>query len=142
MYTIFKNVINNSKFELTDITNKIDTLWVQGKLTDDQRNELIGLAQKKANPENSYSSLQFQINELAKMVKELVKKVDALSSTETETEEEYPEYVQPTGAHDAYATNDRITYDGKKYVCVAPEGVSVVWNPDVYPAYWEEVTAE
>lgn len=54
-------------------------------------------------------------------------------------EDEYPEYIQPTGAHDAYHTGDKITFNGKHYICIAPEGVAVVWSPDTYPAYWQEV---
>ena len=31
--------------------------------------------------------------------------------------EEYPEWVQPTGAHDAYNIGDKVTYKGNYYVC-------------------------
>ena len=30
--------------------------------------------------------------------------------------EEWPEWVQPTGAHDAYAKGDKVTYKGKRYI--------------------------
>lgn len=54
--------------------------------------------------------------------------------------EEWPEWKQPTGAHDAYYKGDKITFtDGKKYECIAPEGVAVVWDPATYPAYWQLV---
>lgn len=57
--------------------------------------------------------------------------------------EEWPEWKQPTGAHDAYHRGDKITFtDGKKYECIAPEGVAVVWDPATYPAYWQEVKAD
>ena len=53
---------------------------------------------------------------------------------------EWPEWKQPTGAHDAYHRGDKITFtDGKKYECIAPEGVAVVWDPVTYPAYWQLV---
>ena len=29
-----------------------------------------------------------------------------------------------------------------KYICVAPEGAAVAWNPDMMPNYWKEVTEE
>lgn len=51
--------------------------------------------------------------------------------------DEWPEYVQPTGAHDAYHTGDKVTWQGGRYVCTAPEGVACVWDPGTYPAYWE-----
>ena len=31
--------------------------------------------------------------------------------------EEYPEWVQPTGAHDAYNIGNKVTYKGNHYVC-------------------------
>ena len=40
MYDIVKNVIISGDFRLSDMQTKIDTLWVQGDLTEDERNEL------------------------------------------------------------------------------------------------------
>lgn len=48
--------------------------------------------------------------------------------------DEWPEFVQPTGAHDAYKTGDKITYNGKHYVSKIDNNV---WSPDDYPAGWE-----
>ena len=47
--------------------------------------------------------------------------------------EEYPEWVQPTGAHDAYNTGDKVSYKGKHYVCTIDGNA---YAPDVYG--WEE----
>ena len=49
-------------------------------------------------------------------------KLESGSSTETgepeEPADEWPEYVQPTGAHDAYHVGDKITYKGEAlHVC-------------------------
>lgn len=43
--------------------------------------------------------------------------------------DEYPEWVQPTGAHDAYNIGDKVTYNGKHYVCTSDANV---YAPDVY----------
>lgn len=48
--------------------------------------------------------------------------------------DEWPEFVQPTGAHDAYKAGDKITYNGKHYVSKIDNNV---WSPDDYPAGWE-----
>ena len=45
----------------------------------------------------------------------------------------WPEWVQPTGAHDAYNTGDKVSYNGKHYICTADANV---YAPDVYG--WEE----
>ena len=49
--------------------------------------------------------------------------------------EEWPEFLQPTGAHDAYNTGDKVTYNGKRYVSLIDANV---YSPDAYPAGWEE----
>lgn len=133
MYEVTKNVIQSGNYELNDILAKIDTLWLQGSLTDTDRLDLIQLARAKADPANSYAPLQAQIDALAE-------RVAALEGKPVEPTEEFPEYVQPTGAHDAYHNGDKVSYNGKHYICTAPDGVAVVWSPDVYPAYWKEVT--
>ena len=46
--------------------------------------------------------------------------------------DEYPEWVQPTGAHDAYKTGDKVSYNGKHYVCTIDANT---YAPDVYG--WE-----
>lgn len=43
--------------------------------------------------------------------------------------DEYPEWVQPTGAHDAYNKGDKVSYNGKHYVCTADANA---YAPDVY----------
>lgn len=47
--------------------------------------------------------------------------------------EEWPEWVQPTGAHDAYNTGDKVTHNGVKYISDVDANV---WEPGVYG--WSE----
>ena len=49
--------------------------------------------------------------------------------------DEYPEWVQPTGAHDAYAKDSKVTHNGKKWISSYDANV---WEPGVYG--WEEQT--
>lgn len=135
MYEIIRNVIESGRYELTDMLKKIDTIWVQGDVTEDQKTELVSLAQGKANPENSYAPLQKQIETAFKQIADLEQRVIALEGGEEEPEE-YPAWVQPTGSHNAYNTGDKMTYtDGKKYICKVD---NCVWGPDVYPDGWSE----
>ena len=48
---------------------------------------------------------------------------------------DYPEWVQPTGAHDAYPMGATVSHNGKHWVSTANANV---WEPGVYG--WEEVT--
>lgn len=43
--------------------------------------------------------------------------------------EEFPEWIQPTGAHDAYNKGDKVSYNGKHYICTVD---SNVYAPGVY----------
>lgn len=52
------------------------------------------------------------------------------------TIEEWPEWVQPTGAHDAYSKDSKVTHNGKKWISSYDANV---WEPGVYG--WEEQTA-
>ena len=135
MYEIFKNVLNNRNYELVDILNKIDEFYIQDSLTKEQKEELEEEARKNANPVNSYADSQTQIDKLADRVTALENKQESTGSEEP-AEEEYPEYVQPTGAHDAYHVGDKITYNGKHYECIYD---GCVWTPDAYPAGWKEI---
>ena len=49
---------------------------------------------------------------------------------------EYPEWKQPTGAHDAYQNGDKVTYNGKKYISLID---SNTYSPADYPAGWKLV---
>lgn len=146
MHEIIRNVIQSGSYELTDILKKIDTIWLQGALTDEERTELVDLARTRADPENSYAPLQKQVDTLYTNMTEMGKtilsltgriaKLEGGSVTPPETEE-YPVWVQPTGAHDAYNTGDKMTYtDGKWYICQMD---GCVWGPDAYPAGWKLV---
>ena len=50
--------------------------------------------------------------------------------------EEWPEWIQPVGAHDSYNIGDKVTHNEKKWTSTCDANV---WEPGVYG--WEEVTA-
>ena len=50
--------------------------------------------------------------------------------------EEWPEFKQPTGAHDAYAKDDKVTFEGKHYKSLIDANV---YSPTAYPQGWELV---
>ena len=51
----------------------------------------------------------------------------------------YPDFVQPTGAHDAYKKGDIVKYNGTLYKSLIDGNV---WAPDAYPQGWEVYTEE
>ena len=154
MYEIIKNVINTGDYELKDFLEKINIMYIEGEITKEQKDELDNLARANANPENSYAPLQKQIDNLylelntlkstveanAQGMTALKEAVEELGGTITAPEipvtEEYPEYKQPTGAHDSYKIGDKITFEEKKYKCVLD---NCVWSPAEYPSAWEQI---
>lgn len=143
MFEIIKNVILSKDYELRDILYKINKMWIEAQITEEEKTELDELARENAIAENSYASLQDQVNNIYDELAQIKSRLNVLEGTEEPTEpvetDEYPQYVQPTGAHDAYHIGDKITYNGKKYVCKLD---NYVWNPDEYPAGWEEVVED
>lgn len=49
--------------------------------------------------------------------------------------DEFPEWVQPTGAQDAYNKGDKVSFEGKHYMSLIDGNI---WSPAAYPAGWEE----
>lgn len=145
VYDALKDVLLNTSYKLEEELEKIYVLYSKNKLSKEEMEELESLAREKANPVNSYAPLQEQIDKLYEDMQELEARIGLLEQedvqeveepTEPEPEDEYPEFVQPQGAHDSYNTGDKVTYNGKKYVCKMD---GCVWSPDVYPQAWEEV---
>lgn len=48
--------------------------------------------------------------------------------------DEWPEFVQPTGAHDAYAKGTKVTYKGQHYISLIDANV---YSPEAYPQGWQ-----
>ena len=50
-----------------------------------------------------------------------------------------PEWVQPTGAHDAYNTGDKRIYEGKVYESLIDANTTVPDGDEPYNRYWDKV---
>lgn len=139
MFDLIKQVIESKDYKLEDMLYKINKMYIEEFITEQEKTELDNLARENADPVNSYAPLQKQIDNLYIKISDLENRVNALENvgdTEEPETEEYKEFMQPTGAHDAYNIGDKIIYNGKKYICKID---GCVWSPDAYPAAWEEV---
>ena len=56
---------------------------------------------------------------------------------ETPPTETIPDFVQPTGAHDAYKKGDKVKFEGKIYESLIDANA---YSPSAYPAGWKEIT--
>lgn len=139
MFETVKTIINAGGYDLTDLTKRIKTLYAMGELSEKEMKQLLEQAQTNANPDDSYAPLADRvkaIEEWEMTVEECLSKLETGSSTDfKEPVDEWPEYKQPTGAHDAYHVGDKIAYNGKHYTCIYD---GCVWTPDAYPQGWRE----
>lgn len=142
MYEDVTKVIKAGGYDLADLLHRIDVLYAGGRLTDEEREALVGEARDKADPASAYAPVEQRLEALEAWRTEVERRLVAIEAGGDEPEgpeDEYPPYVQPTGAHDAYYKDDRVTWNGEHYVCTAPSGVACVWDPGTYPAYWRAV---
>lgn len=139
MYDVFLKAISLGNYDLPAMLEKIKVSWVEGEITTEERAELESVARDRANPDQSLPGALDRIKNLELSVKKIEQRLSDLENpgeieTPGEGTKEWPEFVQPIGAHDAYNTGDKITFEGKKYVCLKD---NIVWNPTVYPEGWE-----
>lgn len=152
MYEIIKSVIEGGAFKLNDLSNKIDTLWVGGKLTDEERENLISLMSDHLNPATEapqdYELLARQIADLKETVSSLSDRVAVLEGGETEPEEPtgvvIPAWVSWDGISDNYQYGAVVTHSDKYWQNMLQD-VQNTWEPGavgVDDRYWKEITKE
>ena len=126
MKEMFEQVIRLGNYDLKTLLDRIDQYHIEGRLTDEERLDLIMQARKGAEPEYDYAG---EINALWAAVRALQQSISPPA------EDEWPEFVQPTGAGTAYQVGDKVTFKGVRYVCRLPH---CVWSPADYPIGWQK----
>lgn len=133
MFDMIKSLILTGRYELKSLLHKLDTLWLQSDLTDDERSALTALAREKTTPDMGYADMEARMKHCEEKIALVFDRLFG-----TQQEEAYPLWQQPTGAHDAYYAGSCITFtDGKRYVCIAPAAYAVTYGPDLLPDMWQ-----
>lgn len=130
MKNIFETVIRKGGYDLDSLLRRIDEYHIAGSLTDMERSGLIDQARMGATAASGMD-IPGEIQKLWAAIRALQSAQNGGSTVDA------PAFVQPTGAHDAYYTGNRVTFGGMVYTCVAPEGVACVWSPATMPGYWQ-----
>ncbi len=128
MKNVFKSVIEKGDYDLTALLKKIDTFYIEGRLTEKEREELYSLARKS--PEAQYN-YKIEIEKIWEAVRALQGKETTEGDTNTPDE-----FKQPTGAHNAYMKGATVVYNGNTYKSLIDNNV---WSPDTYPNGWEVI---
>lgn len=131
MKAIFIEAMRNT-FDLPTMLQRINTYHVLGALTDEDRNELEALARQKADP---FGGLNVTIKLLE--LEERIRQIEQQKAEGNGNDASVAEYV----AGKWYYKGDKVLHNGMVYACIAPEGITCVWSPSDYPAYWEAQNA-
>lgn len=137
-------VIRSGRFDLATLIERIEYYFAAGQLTADDKDRLIDAARQKAieamgvDARTEILSLWAVVREMQKEIAEIKHRLDPDPGPDPEPEI-IPEWVQPTGAHDAYQKGDKVRYKGEVYECLIDNNV---WAPDVYPAGWQQLLQE
>lgn len=138
-------VIANGSYKLSDMLTKLSRLWVEDQITENEFDTLVSMARDNASVESEgdvdayIAAMQSDIRSIKETMADVVSRLEKLEGKEPSPEPEpevYPEYEQGHW----YYNGDKVSFNGKKYKCIAPDGQVCVWSPTDYPAYWEEVT--
>lgn len=148
MYDIIKNIIQNGVFKVSDLTTKIDTLWAESKLSDDERNELVQMMTDFLNPSTEApepKDLYKRLESRVSVLEDAVKKLQGGGSEDPEPGEIIvPAWVPWDGISSNYQYGVVVTHNDKYWQNML-QGVQNTWEPGavgVDERYWKEITKE
>lgn len=127
--------IKSGKFELSSLLQKIEKLWMEGQLSEYERDRLYEEARANADPKRSLLPIEKQLEELSRIVKDLQYRVNKLEGKE----EEILPYKRPSSEWETYSKGDKILW--KQRIKISNRD-GVVWNPDDFPEAWDDYIEE
>lgn len=137
MYEMIKTVIASRTYtDSNALIAKIQRLYIEGTLTESQYTELRTMLAEQ-NPVKTYD-VEGELDRVWVELRRIASIVDSMPepTPEPEPSEDVPDWVQPTGAHDAYQKGDKVRYNGNVYESLIDGNV---WSPDAYPAGWQKL---
>ena len=146
MAALLRNVIRNGGMPLAQVHERIETMYLNGRISGEEREELTALMHEKASPENEKGGWEEMYKALAAKYSELEARVKALEGAGTEAEGgeetggEIPEWQPWDGVSARYKTGDVVRHGGKVWESMY-EGQNV-WEPGapgIDERYWKEV---
>ena len=140
MFETFQTIINAGGYDLADLTERIKTLYAMGELTEDEMTQLLDSAAANANQDAMLPDMSERVGALETRIAAVEERVGKLETGGVEPGEpeepadEWPEWVRPTSKDTQYNKGDKVTFNGKHYMCVknnvssSPEEDSKRWQ--------------
>ena len=140
MFATFQTIINAGGYDLTDITERIKTMYAMGELTDEEMPQLLDSAAANANQDAMLPDMSERVGALETRIAAVEERVGKLETGGVEPGEpeqpvdEWPEWVRPTSKDTQYRKGDKVTFNGQHYVCVKN---NVSSRPDEDQKSWQ-----
>ena len=138
MYDTLWNIIQSGDYDLPDITRKIDIFYAEGKISDDQRADLLEQVTEHADPERERPDWAEMVERLAERVTALEARLDA-GEGEIPDSDKIPAWRPWDGLSALYAKGDKVAHNGKTWVSLVDNNC---WEPGIIGTelVWREVT--
>ena len=157
MYDILKNKITSGNFTVSAMTETINTLYADGELTKEQRDELLQLVPSHSDPMSEapevkelYERLLAEVTALKETVAKQDERIRKLENPGEEPEEPtpsvtVPEWKQWNGINFDWYTYGDVARHSEKYWIDTLQGMMNTWEPGapgIDERYWKEITKE
>ena len=142
MFATFQTIINAGGYDLTDLTERIKTLYAMGELSEDEMKQLLDSAAANADQDAMLPDVSERVGAVETRIKAVEDRVGKLESGGAEPDEpeepadEWPEWVRPTSKDTQCNKGDKVTFNGRHYTCVKN---NVSSNPDEDKKSWRLV---
>ena len=148
MATILKKVIQNGGMPLTQVNERIETMYLNGRINADERSELIELMHEKADQENEkggweeiYRALKAKYEELSERMTAAEKALGIHKEAEGEQTDGYPAWEPWDGVGPGYQTGVIVSHEGGIWENTLV-GRGNVWEPGapgIDERYWRKI---
>ena len=144
--SILENVIKSGKFDLTRATTLIESGYVAGEYTEEERKELLALRDQHLKPESQAPEMLLVLQRLEEKYAALEERVAELEKGGTEEaepgeeEEAYPAWEPWNGIDTRYQHGDKVTHNG--FVWESIYAGQNTWEPGALGTenLWDKVT--
>lgn len=146
MANILRNVIRNGGMSLTHVHERIETMYLSGRISGEERAELTELMHEKANPANETGDWKAMYEALVIKYNELTARMEAVEAKLgiREEEGEEPAGIQKwepwDGVSDRYQKGAVVSHNSKVWESMfAGQNVWEPGAPGIDERYWREV---
>ena len=151
MAGILRNVIKAGNLPLSQMSERIETMYANGRIDAEERLELTELMHGSAKPENEAPDWKTLYTALAAKVSGMEARLTAAEKALGLTEEQpedgggeessYPAWESWDGVNGGYEYGAKVSHNGKNWENML-EGMTNVWEPGamgVDERYWKEI---